>query len=126
MGTIGDCIAADRQRLGLSQQELARLVGVTQQAIAKWEAGRSAPRGRNLKALASTLGKKSQTAERAARTLRSPDETERQAVQPLPHSEQAQAMEALAAAARDLALAAQAIAETAQRLAASHPPPPKH
>ena len=36
-----------RQRLGLSQTTLARVVGVSAPAVARWEAGGSAPAGRN-------------------------------------------------------------------------------
>ncbi|MEX2430562.1 MAG: helix-turn-helix domain-containing protein, partial [Dehalococcoidia bacterium] len=38
-------IAELRQRLGLSQQEFARLLGVRQQTISEWETGLHAPRG---------------------------------------------------------------------------------
>ncbi|MGH7322099.1 MAG: helix-turn-helix domain-containing protein [Candidatus Rokuibacteriota bacterium] len=40
-----------RERLGLSQAELSRLVGVSAGAVVQWEAGRSAPAGRNRRAL---------------------------------------------------------------------------
>lgn len=35
-----------RRRLGLTQAELARLLGVTQPAVAAWEAGRRTPTGK--------------------------------------------------------------------------------
>ena len=41
-----------RKRAGLSQEELANLVGVTRQAVQKWEAGASRPDMDNLAALA--------------------------------------------------------------------------
>lgn len=41
-----------RKRSGLSQEELANLVGVTRQAVQKWEAGTSRPDMDNLAALA--------------------------------------------------------------------------
>ncbi len=41
-----------RKRAGLSQEELANLVGVTRQAVQKWEAGTSRPDMDNLVALA--------------------------------------------------------------------------
>lgn len=44
-----------RRRSSVSQQELAGKVGVTQQAVAKWEAGKSYPRGETLVKLASVL-----------------------------------------------------------------------
>ena len=40
-----------RKRLGLSQGQLARLVGVSGPAVAFWEQGRSRPQGRNRAAL---------------------------------------------------------------------------
>ena len=40
----------------LSQEELARLVGVTKGAVSQWESGESAPARRNQKALANALG----------------------------------------------------------------------
>ena len=40
-----------RKRSGLSQEELANLVGVTRQAVQKWEAGTSRPDTDNLTAL---------------------------------------------------------------------------
>ena len=39
-----------RKRSGLSQEELANLVGVTRQAVQKWEAGTSRPDMDNLTA----------------------------------------------------------------------------
>lgn len=39
-----------RKRSGLSQEELANLVGVTRQAVQKWEAGTSRPDMDNLAA----------------------------------------------------------------------------
>ena len=44
MNTLGKAIQNDRQALGWSQQELAERVGVTQQAIARWELDQSVPR----------------------------------------------------------------------------------
>ena len=40
--TLGEGIKARRQQAGLSQEKLAELVGVSRQAVAKWESGRSA------------------------------------------------------------------------------------
>lgn len=40
----------------LSQEELARLVGVTKGAVSQWESGKGAPARKNQKALASALG----------------------------------------------------------------------
>ena len=41
-----------RKKAGLSQEELANLVGVSRQAVQKWEAGTSRPDLDNLTALA--------------------------------------------------------------------------
>ena len=38
-------VAEIRERMGLSQTDLAELVGVTQPAVAAWEAGRRRPTG---------------------------------------------------------------------------------
>ena len=40
-------IRALRTRLGLSQEKLARLAGVSAVAVAQWETGRSSPSGKN-------------------------------------------------------------------------------
>jgi DNA-binding transcriptional regulator YiaG len=40
-----------RARLGVTQAELAKLVGVSGNAAWQWEAGRAAPRGRKVKAI---------------------------------------------------------------------------
>lgn len=53
--SIGDAIAAARKKQGLSQTDLARRVGVTPQAVQKWEAG-GGPRGSRLNAVAQALG----------------------------------------------------------------------
>ena len=121
MQHIGQSIAADRARLGLSQQELADRLGVSQQAVAKWEAGRAAPRGKRLSQLVSVMGKTSQTAGNAAGNLRA-QSTRLDTMSP----EQTAALQALADAAQQLARAAEAIAESVSKLAAQPPPPRKH
>ncbi len=40
-----DSIAGLRARLGLTQAEMARALGVRQQTISEWETGRYEPRG---------------------------------------------------------------------------------
>lgn len=129
---LAQALIADRQRLGLSQQELARLMGVSQQSVSKWEDGSSAPRGKRLKQLVSVLGKTSQAANlllnqqdvgastRAVTSLHEPPMS--------PNAEvQAQAAHALAQAAKQIALAAQALAESAEKLAtAAQTPNTKH
>ncbi len=49
--TLGDRIQEQRKRRGLSQEKLAELVGVSRQAVTKWEAGQSVPTCENLMAL---------------------------------------------------------------------------
>ena len=44
-----------RENAGLSQAELAQKIGLTQQAIAKYEAGLSLPRAENIPQLARVL-----------------------------------------------------------------------
>ena len=44
MSTFGELLKIDRERLQLSQEELAKRVGVSQQAVANWENGTSQPR----------------------------------------------------------------------------------
>ncbi|KAF7958232.1 hypothetical protein AWV80_01290 [Cupriavidus sp. UYMU48A] len=43
-GGVGKSIALAREAKGLNQSELARAIGVSPQAVQKWEAGTSAPR----------------------------------------------------------------------------------
>ena len=54
--TIGERIRACRQRAGLSQERVAELVGVSRQAVTKWETDRSAPSTENLFRLAEIFG----------------------------------------------------------------------
>ena len=54
--TLGEKIKACRQRAGLSQEKLAERVGVSRQAVTKWEANQSAPHTENLFQLAEALG----------------------------------------------------------------------
>jgi transcriptional regulator with XRE-family HTH domain len=44
MSTFGELLKADRERLKLSQEQLAKMLDVSQQAVANWEAGASHPR----------------------------------------------------------------------------------
>ncbi|MCG9081136.1 LexA family protein [Laribacter hongkongensis] len=55
MNEIGKRIAEARTSKGLNQSELARLVGVSPQAVQKWESG-GAPKGARIQAVASALG----------------------------------------------------------------------
>lgn len=55
--TLGDRIKRFRKANGLTQQQLAERVGVTQSAIAAWESGkREVPKGDNLLRLSEVLG----------------------------------------------------------------------
>lgn len=56
--TLGERIKQQRQRCGMSQEKVAELVGVSRQAVAKWESGQSAPNTENLFKLADILGMK--------------------------------------------------------------------
>lgn len=49
-------LTALRKEKGLSQQELAEAVGVSRQAVSRWETGQSAPSTENLVALCTLYG----------------------------------------------------------------------
>ena len=51
MDTLGKKICRHRKAKGYSQEELAELVGVSRQAISKWEADMTRPSFDNLQAL---------------------------------------------------------------------------
>lgn len=53
---IADQIKRARERLGLSQYELARRLGVSKTAVSKWEDGQTAPNRRRAEAVAKALG----------------------------------------------------------------------
>ena len=56
MSNLGRMIADTRRDLGLTQRELANKVGVTAQAVSKWERGSSCPDIAILDEIADTLG----------------------------------------------------------------------
>lgn len=56
MTTLSARIAASREKLGLNQSELGRLMGVTPQSVQAWESGKSVPRDAKIKTLAEVLG----------------------------------------------------------------------
>ena len=56
MMTLGEKIKACRQAAGMSQEKVAELVGVSRQAVTKWEANQSAPNTENLFKLAEIFG----------------------------------------------------------------------
>ena len=53
---LGERIKACRQDAGMSQEKVAELVGVSRQAVTKWEANQSAPNTENLFKLAEIFG----------------------------------------------------------------------
>ncbi|WP_308776634.1 helix-turn-helix domain-containing protein, partial [uncultured Bilophila sp.] len=53
---IGGKIQARRKAMGLSQEDLAQLTGVSRQSVTKWETGQSAPDLDRLVELADVLG----------------------------------------------------------------------
>lgn len=53
---LGKKIADARRQMGLTQNALATRVGVTAQAVSKWETGRSCPDISILDEIADTLG----------------------------------------------------------------------
>ncbi|HEX2039520.1 MAG TPA: helix-turn-helix transcriptional regulator [Acidimicrobiales bacterium] len=58
-GTVsgfGELLRRRREARGLEQAELARLLGVTQQTVSKWETGVTVPRPSRVAALARALG----------------------------------------------------------------------
>lgn len=63
-----------RERLGLSQAELSRLVGVSAGAVVQWEAGRSAPAGRNRRTLIALRKVGRRDVRRALATMANPSE----------------------------------------------------
>lgn len=54
--SLGEQIKSHRRRCGLSQEKLAEAVGVSRQAVTKWEAGQSMPSTENLFRLAALFG----------------------------------------------------------------------
>lgn len=53
---FADNVRTNRERLGLSQEELARRVGLTNSAVSQWEGGRAKPRIGVMKALSEIFG----------------------------------------------------------------------
>ena len=54
--TLGERIREQRKARGMSQEMVAGHLGVSRQAVAKWESGQSAPSAENLHRLAELLG----------------------------------------------------------------------
>ena len=59
--TLGKRIVFHRKRLGLTQDALAERMGVTAQAVSKWENGVADPSTANLLALAKLYGVSAET-----------------------------------------------------------------
>jgi DNA-binding transcriptional regulator YiaG len=60
-------LAAQRKRLGLSERDVASLLGVSDQSVRKWESGQAHPRAAQLPGIASlrTMGKREAAAKLA-------------------------------------------------------------
>lgn len=56
INNLGERIVALRKEMNLSQEALAEQIGVSRQAISKWERGEASPDIQNLSALAETFG----------------------------------------------------------------------
>ncbi|MHA6195555.1 XRE family transcriptional regulator [Pseudomonas wadenswilerensis] len=56
MKSIGERIAQKREQAGFNQSELGRRLGLTAQAVQKWESGKATPRNSKLNDIASILG----------------------------------------------------------------------
>ncbi len=54
--SLSERIKTQRKKAGLSQESVAELVGVSRQAVTKWETGQSVPSTENLRRLAEVLG----------------------------------------------------------------------
>ena len=54
--TLGETLKAHRSRCGMTQEFVAESLGVSRQAVSKWESGRSDPSTSNLLALARLYG----------------------------------------------------------------------
>ena len=63
-------LASQRRRLGLSAEDIGRLVGASGQSVYNWEAGKARPRDSHIAAIAAlkTLGRKAAATHLAAMT----------------------------------------------------------
>lgn len=68
MPTFGELLRVDREKLKLSQEQLAKMLDVSQQAVANWEAGTSHPRRERRARLLQILGVQSELAKNPPRT----------------------------------------------------------
>jgi transcriptional regulator with XRE-family HTH domain len=67
MDTFGETLRADRERLKMSQEQLAKMLDVSQQAVANWEAGTAHPRRERRAKLLQILGVNSELAKNPPR-----------------------------------------------------------
>lgn len=65
--TFGETLRMDRERLKMSQEQLAKLLDVSQQAVANWEAGTAHPRRERRARLLQILGPQSELAKNPPR-----------------------------------------------------------
>ena len=56
---LKDRIAAVRKAAGLTQEQLGELLGVTRQAVSKWESGQTTPDAATIAALCKSEAKRS-------------------------------------------------------------------
>lgn len=56
MRTFGEQVKASRERKGLSQESLGKMLGVSQQTVAQWESDKAQPRRERRKQLLQILG----------------------------------------------------------------------
>jgi len=124
MTHISKCIINDRQLAGLTQDQLAKRLGVSQQAVSNWEDGKSAPRGKRLQELSALFGVHSQIAllnqEINKRTHGLTTGIESSTGPPITTSNPQPSIEpitALTQAAADIAIAAKALAHSAEQIA---------
>lgn len=66
---LGELLRARRVELGLEQAELAKLVGVSQQTVSRWERGEALPRRGRIELLANALDVEAATIARYAGSL---------------------------------------------------------
>lgn len=125
MNTISQSIVNDRQHCGMTQDQLAKRLGVSQQAVSNWEEGKSMPRGKRLRELAALFGKSSHTAmvteaiTKHTRPRITTEETTGMGRSALLSyaTTQPDVMLALTQAAADIAVAAKALAHSADQIA---------
>ena len=83
MSVFGDFIKLRREELRLDQVDLARLLGVQQQTVSKWEQAKTVPKPRRIRELARELRVEVSDLMRYAGYLAEGDSEEMQAKEPL-------------------------------------------